>query len=523
MNCVKLLTKQCAETASKHNKHSKISIFERMIYKEIYQAMDNENWDKVLFHACELGNTRYIKYAVKRVEYFESGLHGACKSGNKKIVKDMIKRGANNFSNVSYYVGLSGNIDLADYLIECGVSKLSLRGCCEMNHLEMIKYFMKLGANDFNYGLEGACKGGHLNIAEMMIELGANDFNHALLASCAGDNLELLKLCLNNGADKYNGALAVSCRHGARNCIEYLIDRIEHKNKLKFGLYGACLGNRLDIYNMMINKGASISGSLIEKVANNINGGGIELFNIVFHAIVDYLVKHEKSGTIQQYEKILIKKGFNSACLAGNYIICSYILNNYAVLIGLKTCINSFTSACSKRNTPICELLLNFTFSNKFNKPEKNVESTIKQYFNIACDNLNYNIIGQIFEIGSPNLKFTVEELKAGELSIKNANAATNRRYTTNYRMKCLKLINNKKKYYGMNMDDFNISDYVLQQANNHIVGNNLPVIQLGNIQPIQLNNVQPIQLGNIQPIQLYNVQPIQLGNVQPNNNNLNI
>jgi ankyrin repeat protein len=102
---------------------------------------------------------------------------GACEGGHMEIVKYMISKGANNWEMGLYFACKGRHIGIVKYMVSKGANNWNdgLFGACYKGHMEIVKYMESKGANDWNYGLLGSCKGGHVEIMKYMIEKGANE------------------------------------------------------------------------------------------------------------------------------------------------------------------------------------------------------------------------------------------------------------------------------------------------------------------------------------------------------------
>jgi hypothetical protein len=156
--------------------------------------------------------------------YCNNGLEYACCNGHLDIAKYMVECGANNFNNGLYYACIKGHLDIAKYMVECGGNNFNtgLRHACSNGHLDIAKYMVECGANDFNNGLFNACYNGHLELAKYMVESGANDFNDGLYNACYNGHLDIVKYMVECGAIDFNDGLYNACRNGHLEIQAYL-------------------------------------------------------------------------------------------------------------------------------------------------------------------------------------------------------------------------------------------------------------------------------------------------------------
>lgn len=111
--------------------------------------------NQTLFETCRLGDLHNVELLISKIDgrlgwNQNIGLYGACSGGHLEIVKFMISKGANNFN-------------------------IGLYNACLDKHLDVIEFLVSKGANNWNLGLRGACEAGHLDIANLMISKGADD------------------------------------------------------------------------------------------------------------------------------------------------------------------------------------------------------------------------------------------------------------------------------------------------------------------------------------------------------------
>jgi hypothetical protein len=72
---------------------------------------------------------------------------------------------------------------------------------CHGGHLDIIKFMIEKGADDWNGGLYNACYGGQVDIVKFMIEKGAYNWNRGLYGACYGGHLDIVKFMIEKGAN----------------------------------------------------------------------------------------------------------------------------------------------------------------------------------------------------------------------------------------------------------------------------------------------------------------------------------
>lgn len=150
----------------------------------------------------------------------ETPLHRACKRGLLDVIKIMVENGAD-VENVShcrerplYLVCLSyyERLDIVQYLVENGARyKINMiEAACYRNHINIVKYFIKLGARDaiLDSPLRSACCNGSLELIKCLVENGAlintrdiNGYTPLHFACDRPKNLDIVKYLVENGAN----------------------------------------------------------------------------------------------------------------------------------------------------------------------------------------------------------------------------------------------------------------------------------------------------------------------------------
>jgi len=235
----------------------------RLFQQQITKYIDNTTFFRIVLNKeLKRAFLNNLIISIKRLDIHDIdwnwALYGACESGNMKLLKYAIKNGAYDFYEGSYQVCLHGYLELFNYLrplLKTGDEiDLWFEAACESGNYQIINELIKLGAKNWNRGLEGACCGGHYDIAEWMIKLGAYDWNTGFAQACRGGHIKIVELMIEKGVYYTADGLYWACYKGNESLVKYLIDKgINSWNK---GLQGACFTKNLTLIKLMIEKGA---------------------------------------------------------------------------------------------------------------------------------------------------------------------------------------------------------------------------------------------------------------------------
>ena len=135
-----------------------------------------------------------------------------------------------------------GHLEMVKYLVELGANDFNEAAKSATGHdnmmarLEAINFLLERGANDLNGIMRAAAENNASDIVEKMLRLGATNVNEGLIGASYGGNIELVKKFLDLGATSYDEALDninMICQRdrgwGDNGCIENLI--LSYKNK----------------------------------------------------------------------------------------------------------------------------------------------------------------------------------------------------------------------------------------------------------------------------------------------------
>lgn len=142
-----------------------------------------------------------------RIKYLNWGLSSACAGNNLEIVKYLVDNGADNFDDGLLATCFKGTCETADFLVKCGASKFEkcLAQACHEGHLEIAKFMIAKKATNWNEGLLNACHGGRIELVALMLDYGATNLSESLADYMNGYftyiiDPEIINLLLSRGA-----------------------------------------------------------------------------------------------------------------------------------------------------------------------------------------------------------------------------------------------------------------------------------------------------------------------------------
>ena len=106
----------------------------------------------------------------------------------------------------------------------------------EHGHLDLVKHFVQLGEEDeedpilhhhFNMGLNMAVANDHLDIVKYLIKHGANGWDWALHAASRGGHIHLIDYFIKRKASNWNFALEGAAARNNLYIVKYLVDRYD--------------------------------------------------------------------------------------------------------------------------------------------------------------------------------------------------------------------------------------------------------------------------------------------------------
>lgn len=188
-------------------------------YVQIFLSYNNKN--------------AYDNHQIKKI--LNRGLNGACNGGHLNLIKYMIDHGANDL-NSGLWHACQSNLKIVKYIIDFGVDPFySFYGACCSGNLEIVKYFIAIVSKqkkifNYYYYTSQACETSHLEIVKYMFKLrkswSTDDINGLLHMACRCGQLEIAKYLVSRGANDFNGGLQFAVKYNKPNTAYYMTDML---------------------------------------------------------------------------------------------------------------------------------------------------------------------------------------------------------------------------------------------------------------------------------------------------------
>lgn len=269
-----------------------------LIYTIGYQIPDRLYCNRELYEGFLTGDLDLIKYALQNGAYdVDRGLKYICKHTTLDIIKFLIEecKVSDKYLNEGLFLSCGiGNLDIAKYLVEHGANDFNggMHDACRCGHLEMVKYMIECGAVDFNVGFRKACWYNQPHILKYLVEVymttstnvleQIKDFNAGFIGACYSGNLDMVKYLVKLGANQFTKGFEYACHYNNRNIIDYLIEL--GVNNFNIGLREACCGGHLNIVEYMVALGAN---SYQESLSSARNYNNIHCLKFLINYLYD--------------------------------------------------------------------------------------------------------------------------------------------------------------------------------------------------------------------------------------------
>ena len=181
--------------------------------------------NRELLAAARQGSLFRVNKLIKQGANVNYGMCGAAKDGHKELVDFFVKKGANDWNNGMRYAAKCGHKELVDLFIKNGANNWNwgMYSAVEGGHKELVDLFIKNGANAWNDGMRCSAKNGHKELVDLFIKRGANDWNNGMYGAAQGGHKELVDLFVKKGANNWNGGMCNATNCGHKDIVDLFI------------------------------------------------------------------------------------------------------------------------------------------------------------------------------------------------------------------------------------------------------------------------------------------------------------
>lgn len=164
----------------------------RYSYERIGLAAENNYKDLLTFLKPLYHETTYYTYLIEP----------AAKGGHMDLINEALEQRENSYLDLGINgAAEAGNKDLVDFFLNKGgkITSYSLKKASFSGNLEMIKYLMslkKFPPNDLNYALQTAAEKNHMDIVKYLIAQGANNYKMGLYGAIKQENEDMVQFFL---------------------------------------------------------------------------------------------------------------------------------------------------------------------------------------------------------------------------------------------------------------------------------------------------------------------------------------
>ena len=117
------------------------------------------------------------------------------------------------YLQIVYYTDKINNVDREMYYAAKG------------GHRDLVDFFIKKGAKDWNLGIYGATQGGHMDLINFFIDKGA-DINWGLETAARGGRRDLVDFFIQKGADNWVGGLYNAANAGHHDLVQFFQKKV---------------------------------------------------------------------------------------------------------------------------------------------------------------------------------------------------------------------------------------------------------------------------------------------------------
>ena len=165
---------------------------------------------------------------------FNKALLCAAFGGHLDLVKKFIQLGANDFNKALCCAVAKLKYNVIDHLVEYIIEHiiedsnrnfdLVMEIAVKKSNINMVLYLIERGVSNLNYALQWASISGNLDMVKCLIIKGATNLNYAMRCAALNKHMDVLKCIISYGANDWNATMLDSVIGGDLDMVKYLID-----------------------------------------------------------------------------------------------------------------------------------------------------------------------------------------------------------------------------------------------------------------------------------------------------------
>ena len=193
----------------------------------LFNNYRNEDLVYDISYYIGLFNYTELSHYISEIDFYALA-DGAAEGGFLDLVKYAVSKGADNYPIIVTFAARGGHLDIVKYAVGEGANDFN--GIATFaalgGHLHIVKYAVSKGANNFNEIARNAALGGHFHIVEYAVDIkGANDFNGIASNAVEFGDLNIVKYAVSKGANDFNGIANDAAYGGHLHIVEYAVSK----------------------------------------------------------------------------------------------------------------------------------------------------------------------------------------------------------------------------------------------------------------------------------------------------------
>lgn len=213
-------------------------------------------WDDVATTAAKYGHMDIVQYiydsdVLSTIKYIANG---AATGGHMDIIDWAISHGYTDIEEIIVSATIGGHIDIIIDIHDITTSEISWERIAdvavEYGYLDIVKYAVEMGADDYNSMTEIAASNGHMDIIKYLATISDLDWDNVALSMAASTNttLDNIIYAIQHGATNVEDILYAAAENGYVDIVKYIIPLCDEYDKEKLISYAEYGGHDPSIY-----------------------------------------------------------------------------------------------------------------------------------------------------------------------------------------------------------------------------------------------------------------------------------